>query len=141
MFSKGDENIYFEFAEETLCRPKRRLPGQLVCATCECSELRRCACEFEVAQGRRIHMYASRTLIQDCTSKSREERRWGEKVDGAVLSRRGFPRKLGRSGSLPRIPPSRAKEVEATPPPRRAAATLGIHSVADVGRHLGIDIR
>lgn len=54
-------------------------------------------CELKVQREVSIHVYASRTLIQDCAMRSHEKRRSG-KVERAVLLRRGFPKKLGRSG-------------------------------------------
>lgn len=85
-------------------------------------------------------MYASRTLIQDCASRFREERRRGEGMEGAEFRRdrvspgnwedRESPKNSAESRGRNRSYPSAA-----------AAATPGIHSAADVGRHLGIDIR
>lgn len=83
-------------------------------------------CELKVARGRRIHVYASRTLIQDCASRSREVRlrQGGEGGRGDSVAM-GFPQEVGTIGSLPRIPPSRAEEVEAgpsaAPPPLRGS--------------------
>lgn len=112
--------------------PKKFFVGQRddfrdsLCVTCDVRVFRapalyaRDTCELKVAR-EDTRACKQRTLIQDCASRSRggggAER--GKKVEGVILSRRGFPRKFGRSGSLPRVS-SRAEEVEATlpaPPP------------------------
>lgn len=144
---KGDENIYIYIIisnsskktfigqrddfRDSLCVQRASVPSS--------GAARANTCEFEVMRGKRIQMYASRTLIQDCASKSREERRWARRWMGRFFCGGVSP----GSWDDPEVSQEfrRVARKKSKLPLRRATATPGIHSAADVGRHLGIDIR